>query len=495
MEAKYVHPLRVARSRRNLTIEHLAEAAKVGASTVWRAEHAYPINAESRRRLCAFLGMTSEELGLVVDRREKSALVEVRPGTGFGMEPASAPAAKIGQAPTFFIRSPQPDFDRSRSPSAQDMGAWLASMGGDLAALFDAGWTLETVLDALRVVLQGAQGLTAPVRRSLFQVAGTSMLNQMPLPSKAHLSQEERERLGDAMRRSVANGWQLYHTTPPAQVLVVAQAQLYLLQQTHVFLEHDLRCSLYAAIYDLIGAAFLLQGHHTAAQRAYEKAYIAALEGGDIWNMAQSLNWQSIASSGEGQYAEAITSIEAALRLLVHVEGEDYQRLRAHLLADWAYNAALLHDHQAMQEKLEASRNVLDGLGLNEEFDLARWHQITGNCLVLFQKYPAAIDHLEQSLAQLPAQWVARRLLTLVPLAEAYARQQERDASIATGERLALLLPAADSTMLNQRFLEYQQILSKTFPHDPQVRAFITGTRQRLVRVSGANHPPLPPRS
>jgi tetratricopeptide (TPR) repeat protein/transcriptional regulator with XRE-family HTH domain len=493
MEANYVHPLRVARSRRNLTIEHLAEAAKVGASTVWRAEHAYPINAESRRRLCAFLGMTSDELGLVVDRREKG-IVEIRPGDS--LEPASAPTARPAQAPAGFPHATEGVFFPSTKPLAEpDMGAWLASVGSDLSALFDAGWTLDSILDSLRVVLQGAQGLTAPVRRVLFQAAGAAMLHQMPLPTREHLSQEERERLGEGMRKSVASGWQLFHTAPPAQVLVVAQAQLYLLQQTHLFIEHDLRCSLYAALYDLIGAAFLLQGHHTAAQRAYEKAYIAALEGGDIWNMAQSLNWQSIVANGDGQYADAINSIEAALRLLVHSQGEDYQRLKAHLLADWAYNAALLRDHQVMQEKLEASGTFLEGLGLNEEFDLARWHQITGNCLVLFHNYSAAIHHLEHSLEQLPPQWVARRLLTLMPLAEAYARQQERDASIATGERLALLLPAADSTMLNQRFLEYQQILSKTFPHDSQVRAFITGTRQRLVRVAGSSHPPLPPRS
>jgi tetratricopeptide (TPR) repeat protein/transcriptional regulator with XRE-family HTH domain len=494
MDAKYVHPLRAARGRRNLTIEQLAEAAKVGASTVWRAEHAYPINAESRRRLCAYLEMTSEELGLVVDRREKSP-AEVGNVVGFSAEPSGFPSVKAVQAPVIFHRAPDVFFQQSKPLAGQDIGAWLASMGSDLAALFDAGWTLESVLDSLRVVLQGAQGLTAPVRRVLFQAASAAMMNEMPLPTREHLSQEEREHLGESLRKSVASGWQLFHTAPPSQVLVVAQAQLYLLQQTHLFIEHDLRCSLYAALYDLIGAAFLLQGHHAAAQRAYEKAYIAALEGGDIWNMAQSLNWQSIVANGSGQYGEAIGSIEAALRLLIHTQGEDYQRLKAHLLADWAYNAALLHDNQVMQEKLEASNTFLEGLGPNEEFDLARWHQITGNCLLLFDKYPPAIHHLEQSLAQLPPQWLARRLLTMVPLAEAYARQQERDASIATAERLALLLPAADSTMLNQRFLEYQQVLSKTFPRDPQVRAFISGSRQRLLHAPGAGRQPLPPRS
>ncbi len=479
MRVKNVHPLRMARCRQNLTIEQLAEAAKVGASTVWRAEHGYPINAESRRRLCTFLEMTSEELGLVVDRREKRP-ADAQPAVDVPAG-ASAPTAKPTAPAIIFHRVPDASLSQAKTLREQDIGVWLAYAGSDLAALFDAGWTLESVLDALRVVLQGMQGMTTPVRRLLFQAAGAAMMSQMPLPTREHLSLEERARLCDALRKSVANGWQLFHTERPAHVLVVAQAQLYLLQQTHMFLEHDLRCSLYAGVYDLIGAALLFQGHYATAQRAFEKAHIAALEGRDIWNMTQSLNWQSVVANCSGHYANAISSIEAAMRLLADQHDEDYLRLKAHLLADWAYNASLLQNQPEVQEKLEASTTFLEGLGPNEEFDLARWHQITGSCLLMLGQYPAAIEHLEQSLAQLPPQWLARQLLTLAPLAEAYARHLERDASIATAERMALLLPAADSSMLNQRFLEYQQVLSKTFPRDPQVRAFIAGSRQRLT--------------
>src|ERR1051326_4819361 len=95
MDAKYVHPLRAARGRRNLTIEQLAEAAKVGASTVWRAEHSYPINAESRRRLCAYLSMTSDELGIVLDRREKGVDEAEPVGQVPGLLSAPAQAAHI----------------------------------------------------------------------------------------------------------------------------------------------------------------------------------------------------------------------------------------------------------------------------------------------------------------------------------------------------------------------------------------------------------------
>ena len=58
------HPLRVERCRRNMTQAELAEAVKVGVTTIWRAEKDYPVSAASRQRLCAYFGLTSQELGL-----------------------------------------------------------------------------------------------------------------------------------------------------------------------------------------------------------------------------------------------------------------------------------------------------------------------------------------------------------------------------------------------------------------------------------------------
>lgn len=487
MGAQRPHPLRLARSRKNLTIEHLAELAKVGASTIWRAEHDYPINAESRHRLCTALGMTSEELGLVVDSREKGA-EPLKSSAGSSVESYTLPTvmlpAKGDDVPVVLDRAQDGSMQEKWVPSAQEIGTWLARMGNDLAALFDAGWTLEDVLDAMRVVLQGVQGVTPPMRHMLFQAAGAALMQQVPFPARVHPSQEERVRLHDALEKSVAQGWQLFHTARPEQVLIVAQAQLAVLQQAHALIEHDLRCGLYAALYNLIGAALLFQGHIAAAQHAFEKAYIAGLEGGHIWNMAQSQNWQAVVANGVGRYAEAIGAIEGALRLLTHQHEEGDVRLKAHLLANWAYNASLLGDQPEMQAKLEASAAFLERLGPHEEFDQARWHQMTGSCLLLFGEYQAAIAHLEQSLAQLPDAWLARRLLTLIPLAESYARQRERDASIAVAEQVTMLLPQANSRMLHQRFIEYQHALSKSFPRDPQVRALLAGARQRLLRAA-----------
>lgn len=61
--------LRTLREYLNLSIQEVAEGAKVSFRTVLRAEKGDPLNPESRKRLCKFYGKTSEELGLVAQRR------------------------------------------------------------------------------------------------------------------------------------------------------------------------------------------------------------------------------------------------------------------------------------------------------------------------------------------------------------------------------------------------------------------------------------------
>jgi tetratricopeptide (TPR) repeat protein len=493
MKAAHPHPLSNARCQRNLTISQLAEEAKIGASTIWRAEHSYPISAESRRRLCLFFNLTSQELGLVSDRREKSALlVDSAPDTGIPPAfafPAMMTIAEINGPTLPHLAYQQPMSAPSSSgaaiPDTASASALLARTSSDLTTLLDAGWSVNAVLTALRAVLPGMQGMPPEARRSVMEMTAAALNGDDLLISGEHLSQEERARLCNGLRRSVMEGWRLYQSSPPAYVLVVARTQLALVQQAHAWLPADLRSSLYAALYNLIGAALLHLGQYAAAQRTHQKAHIAALEAADIWNMAQSLNWQAIGANNLGQYETAIQCIESAMRLLGYVKGEDYVRLQAHLFADWAFNAAMLQDQASVQEKLERSAALLDGLGPDEEFDLSRWHQTAGRCMLLSQNYPAAIEHLERSVAALAPHWLVRQVLTLVPLAEAYARQRERDASLAIGEQIEAILQTMDSELLNQRFRELQQKMLKSFPQDQRVRLFIERARQQpLLRAA-----------
>ena len=65
MSRENIHPLRIARTHRNLTQKRLAEETGVGAQTILRAEQKKPINAESRKLLCDYFDTTPERLGLV----------------------------------------------------------------------------------------------------------------------------------------------------------------------------------------------------------------------------------------------------------------------------------------------------------------------------------------------------------------------------------------------------------------------------------------------
>jgi tetratricopeptide (TPR) repeat protein/transcriptional regulator with XRE-family HTH domain len=484
MKHRRNHPLRTARSQRNLTINQLAEALKIGASTVWRAEHGYLISAESRQRLCAYFQMTSEELGLSETEAFPTQPAEASEITFSGRTSASPETPFTRDAPFLVLTPSLPDpllSQQSGTSSEQQLSTWLALGSSNLVALFDAGWTLEAVLDSLQVVLRGVQGMPGSVRKALLQISGSALIHTVTLPIGDHLTQEERHRLCGALVESIDEGWHLFHKAPPAQVQVVAQTLLNLVQHAHGFLPSDLRPSLYAAIYNLLGAALLFQGQYDAARRAHEKAQIAALEGADLWSMAQSLNWQAIVSQVCCNFQEAIQSIEAALRLIGQRDDKASVRLRAHLLADWAYNAANLPEHTRLQEQLEASANTIRPLELNEEFDYLQWQQMAGSCFLLRGKYTEAIRLLEQSLAQLPSPWLVRHLLTLLPLAEAYARAGERDASLETGERIIALLEKMDATMFNFRFGEYYQVLHTTFPHDRRIHSFIAQTQRYLL--------------
>ncbi|GCE21727.1 helix-turn-helix domain-containing protein [Dictyobacter kobayashii] len=466
------HLLRTARCLRNLTIKQLADEARIGSSTVWRAEHSYPINAESRRRLCQYFGMTARELGLVEE--EQTTLHVEQAGSGSATNPHTA---GIQRTPMVLQKGFQQEHrSGTREPEIaqeQRAGAWLALNATELSTLFEAGWTIDEVLNSLRVILRGAQGMPPSVRQKIMQIKDI-----IPSSDK-HISMEERVHLCDTLRQSVSEGWQRFHTMRPTEVLVSAQAQLYLVQQTHELIFPEVRYSLYAGLYNLIGAAAYLQGSYAAAQQAYTKAHIAALEGADIWNMAQNLNWQAIIANVRGQYESAIAHIEAALRLIASQEGEAYVRLRAHLFTDWAYNASFLQDAHQTEEKLDASAKFLEKLGPHEEFDATQWQQMAGSSMLNLKHYSRAVNHLETALEQQPEPWIIRRARTLMPLAEAYARKRELDASLVTARHIVPLLEEIDSSMLNQRFVEYQQVLVKAFPHEQRAHAFIQSARPR----------------
>lgn len=186
--------------------------------------------------------------------------------------------------------------EASETTPEELVGTWLALQAGDLAVLFQKGWTIEDILISLRVVLKGTQAMPNISRRALgrkfLQFGTVAVLSGISIPSGRHISAEERIELHRTLGESIIAGWQLFHTAGNAQVLAVSQALLYLVQHAQVHLYPSVQSIFYSGVYRLMGAALFFQGRYEEAQHAQLSAYAAALEGADGWNMAQSRTWQ-----------------------------------------------------------------------------------------------------------------------------------------------------------------------------------------------------------
>ena len=461
------HPLCVERCRRNMTQAQLAEGVKVGVTTIWRAENDYPISATSRQRICAYFNMTSQELGLVRKKSRKgTTLVSQKVDTTLASQESSFTIIKRNQA-----LDELSEHATDNTPK-QHIGAWLALEGCNIASLFEAGWTLDAILESLRIVLQSVEGMPVMTRRKLLQLGGMAAMSDLVLPMGEKVTEEERIKLCNSLGKSISDGWKMFHTVGNAQVLAISKAQLLIIQQVHPYLSPDMRHMFYSSAYNLIGSAYFFQGHYDASWQAHDKAYNAALEGADIWNMIQSLNSQSILLSSQGKYIEAIQTIEAALNL-VNSSEERFIRSKAHLLAQWAINAVMLQEDYVVCEKLSASADLLDQVSPNEEFDQSHWQHVAGVCALINKKYIVATDLFEKALVTLPQNWLIRRGMTLIPLAIAYAHEQRRDACIATAKEASSVLRILDAKVMKTRFASVQQSILDAFPNDEYMHSFL----------------------
>ncbi len=365
----------------------------------------------------------------------------------------------------------------------QQIGAWLVRGASDLAPLFDAGWSLEALLQTVQLLLQGVQAMPVISRRKLLQLGAAAMVRGIPLPTGDLLSIEERSHVCQAFGENIAAAWTLFHTAGTAQVLAVGQAQLYLVQQHHTVLYPSVLPLFYSGVYRLIGATYHFQGRYQEALRAHEKAYMTALDGADGWNMAQSRSWQAYGWKALGRYADALQATDAALRLISQLDDTESIRLQARLLAFGAENAAILGDVKEVHARLNASESLLEQLPpLHEEFDRVGWLQWAGICALHLGQHELAITHLQQALDELPAQWIRRYVSTAIPLVCALARRKERAATLAIAQRTLPQLKALQARALTQEFLHclHEDVLAN-FPQDTRCQAFVAEAEQQLM--------------
>jgi len=369
------------------------------------------------------------------------------------------------------------------------MGMWVARSAALLGPLLDASWSLEALIEPLRIILPVIKAMPAMTRRTFLQAgAASAMLGGLPLLEGKQIPDEEVMSFCQALGESIAAGWRLFHRSGNAQVLAVGQALLLLIQQTHFLLYPSVRPFFYMGTYSLIGIALHFQERDEEALQAYQSSYIAALAGGNPHNVVQSLICQSDSYHSLGQYAIAIQKIEEALRVIGSTADEAQMRTKAHLLTCWADNAMMLMDHMTAQEKLEAAAVYLDQLTANEEFDHAGWLLLTGKYALMTGEYERAMQAFEQALSELPEHWTLRRAMTATGLAMAYARLGERDGSLQVAEHVAPALETINAPKTNRWFTRYlHHDLLERFPTDERVRAFVADTYRRLPQLANSS--------
>jgi tetratricopeptide (TPR) repeat protein/transcriptional regulator with XRE-family HTH domain len=406
-----------------------------------------------------------------------------------------SPSNKTSTALT--IPSIIPDSSRAKaideilSQSKDEVSATLATQllslsGKQLATLATLGWTQENILHALQIVLQGEMAMATMKRRQVLQLGASILfLGGIDLPTREHPSFEERAQLTRTLGEGIAAGWTLFHIASPAQVLAVGRSQLALLQQVHSDIYPTILPMLYSGVYRLNGAALHFQGHYDDAHQAHQKAYIAALDDGDVWNMAQSRSWQAYGLKALGNYDEALQVADAAVRLVSQQTDTESIRLQARLLAFGAENAALIGDTRGSETRLDTSERLLEHFQApHEEFDHASWLQQAGMCALHLEQNEVAVMRLQQALNELPPQWALRYVSTAVPLAKAYARISELDEALKIVEATTPIVRSVQAPTLTQEFQSFiQGELPKRFPDNERCRT-ITAEAQRQLTAA-----------
>lgn len=375
--------------------------------------------------------------------------------------------------------------NQGKDEVAATLATQLLSLSGkQLAALATLGWTQENILHALQIVLQGELAMATMKRRQVLQLgASILLLGSIDMPTREHPSFEERAQLTKTLGEGIAAGWTLFHIASPAQVIAVSRLQLALLEQVHADVYPTVLPMLYSGVYRLNGAALHFQGQYDDAQKAHQKAYIAALDDADAWNMAQSRSWQAYGLRALGNYADALNVADAAVRLVSQQTDTESIRLQARLLAFGAENAAMMGDVRGSETRLDASERLLEHLQApHEEFDRASWLQEAGMCALYLEQNDIAAKRLEQALNELPTQWALRYVSTAVPLAMAYARMRELDEALRIVEMTVPMVKSVQAPTLTKEFQSFLEgELPKGFPDNERCRTITTEAQKQLA--------------
>jgi len=426
--------------------------------------------------------LPSEIADPTFDRQESQGVyssqvaVQTTPVTGSGNTQQLAMNGSMG----LIRRQPPLDLLRATtegSPERQ-LGAWLALGVSDMVQLFEAGLTLEEVFTSIQVFQKAVQSVSKITRRQLFELGALAIVSGIPIPTGKHVSAEERTELHQALGECIGGGWKLFVTASMPQVLVVGQAQLQLLHEVYSEIYPSVRPLFYSPVYRLIGAALFFQARYSEALQAHNQAYLAALEAGDAWNMAESLSWQSGVYKACGRHAESIQVTEAALRLLHGSREVHMLASQARLFAHWAESAALLGERSIMEEKLSASGELLTHFAGNDEFDAAIWQLYRGTCALYSGDPGSAEQYLELALHELKPNLLHQRASAVLLQMQARLKMGEWKKALSAVHIAVPLVIVSNSPLLDRGLIDLVEQLMLLSPKDADVKELIDDIRQ-----------------
>lgn len=449
-----------------------------------------------RERLCKLYNMTADQLGfmdnptLPVPHRPAPATSSngydkaqpIQP-TVLATHPLLTPSASV--IPREQMQAIDLSSDGVAYAQDEQLSAWLLSGTNYLSMLFDAGCTPEQVVDSVRVILQGVQGLPRISRRKMLELGAYALVNGVPIMQSGWVTESECIRATEALGKSIGDGWKLFHATSTELLFAVAEAQLCMMQQVHGIFYPSVRCAFYSSIYRLKGAALFFLARYREAMKAFDQSYIAGLEANDPWHMAESLSWQGGVWKACGMQDRAIQATEAALRLTFACEEVRSLPLRARLLAHWAESAALLHQPNIMMEKLESSAGLLRRFETSDEYDYATWQQYLATCHFYIGDVVDADRYFEQALAGLKPDWILQKGYTLLLQAQARLKMGEIDRSITSARDSLPFIATINSPLINRGLIDYVQELMR-FSDNGSIQSFTEETQRFTFHLKRA---------
>lgn len=356
---------------------------------------------------------------------------------------------------------------------------WLLTTLSDLTHLLDASWTVSDILTSLQTTLSGLVTISSSSRQHLLRLASGALLGDRLSIVDEYVSADSWQ-MAAALNTSNVTCWSIFNTSPIPSTLLSGQTQKRLLQQLHNHLPSQIMPFMYSSIYRLIGAALFFQARYAEALHAHRQSYLAAMEAGDAWNIAESLAWQGGIWKACGQHHKTIEETEKALRLTAESDHPQMLALRARLFAHYAESAALLQQPDIVAEKLAMSAELLNQFDANVEFDTSAWQQYQATCAFYLGDARNAASYFQQALDNLKPDWILQRAYTAQFLTQAHVKLEHVNEAVRAAHLALPDIAATNSLLLASSFIEDVQQLRILSPNNPEVEALVAQTLQQL---------------